>query len=213
MKKMKNFHFLFAMLLFLFSFVFAVNTNKNVAKPKKIVLVLAHPSMKKSKSNNNLLTIAKKNPALEVIDLYAKYENFPIGEKLPLELLQQDQKTIQNADILIFQFPFYWFSAPALLKKWQDEILMRGWSHMGGEALKGKKFALAITLGEPKSNYSTEKLGHTVLELLAPYRVMANYLGMQVETPFLQYDTYAPSEETLQKVALEYQNYLISLQK
>ena len=40
---------------------------------------------------------------------------------------------------IILQFPFYWYSSPAIVKEWLDEVLARGWAYGGGQALAGKK--------------------------------------------------------------------------
>ena len=39
------------------------------------------------------------------------------------------QKKVQEADLVIFQFPLYWFSiVPAILKGWMDRVLCQGFA-------------------------------------------------------------------------------------
>ncbi|XP_019327592.1 PREDICTED: ribosyldihydronicotinamide dehydrogenase [quinone] isoform X2 [Aptenodytes forsteri] len=43
--------------------------------------------------------------------------------------LIEEQKKVQEADLLIFQFPLYWFSMPAIMKGWMDRVLVQGFAH------------------------------------------------------------------------------------
>ncbi|NP_001413092.1 ribosyldihydronicotinamide dehydrogenase [quinone] isoform 5 [Mus musculus] len=40
----------------------------------------------------------------------------------------EEQRKVQEADLVIFQFPLYWFSVPAILKGWMDRVLCRGFA-------------------------------------------------------------------------------------
>uniref|UniRef100_A0A5F8GCC3 Flavodoxin-like fold domain-containing protein n=1 Tax=Monodelphis domestica TaxID=13616 RepID=A0A5F8GCC3_MONDO len=40
----------------------------------------------------------------------------------------EEQKKIQEADLVIFQFPMYWLSVPAILKGWLDRVLCKGFA-------------------------------------------------------------------------------------
>lgn len=39
---------------------------------------------------------------------------------------EEEQEKFKQADVIIFQFPIYWFSAPALMKKYIDEVYAHG---------------------------------------------------------------------------------------
>lgn len=39
-----------------------------------------------------------------------------------------EQTKVQEADLVIFQFPLYWFSTPAILKGWMDRVLCQGFA-------------------------------------------------------------------------------------
>ena len=81
----------------------------------------------------------------------------------------KEQENFKNADLVIFQFPIYWFSAPALFKKYMDEVYAYGvFFGMGSESnnsdksqkygfsnglMNGKKYMLSITTNAPKEAY------------------------------------------------------------
>ena len=53
--------------------------------------------------------------------MYDLYPDFKID-------VAEEQKHLAAADRIILQFPFYWYSTPALLKQWQDDVLTYGWA-------------------------------------------------------------------------------------
>ncbi|XP_053904945.1 NAD(P)H dehydrogenase [quinone] 1 isoform X2 [Malaclemys terrapin pileata] len=40
-----------------------------------------------------------------------------------------EQKKLEAADLLIFQFPLYWFSVPAILKGWVERVFTQGFAY------------------------------------------------------------------------------------
>lgn len=82
---------------------------------KKVVVLLAHPNMENSQANKALFDAIKEMDDVAIFNLY----------EMPDEnILNMDawSRIISHANAVIYQFPFYWMSAPSLLKKWQDEI-------------------------------------------------------------------------------------------
>jgi glutathione-regulated potassium-efflux system ancillary protein KefG len=73
--------------------------------------------------------------------------------------------------VIVLHHPFYWYSAPALLKEWMDLVLELGWAYgPGGVALRGKLMLNAITTGGSAEAYRAEgKNRFTMRELLAPF--------------------------------------------
>ena len=53
--------------------------------------------------------------------------------------------------LIVLMHPIQWYSMPALLKLWLDEVLTYGWAYgPGGSALKGKDLWLVATTGGPE---------------------------------------------------------------
>ena len=42
--------------------------------------------------------------------------------------IRQEQKKLDAADLVIFQFPLYWMGFPAILKGWFDRVYQQGYA-------------------------------------------------------------------------------------
>ena len=109
------------------------------------------------------------------------------------------------ADRVILQFPFYWYSSPALLKEWEDEVITAGWAYGGGHALKGKELKLVVTTGSDAAKYRKDgEYSHTMEELLSPFEVVAYKIGMNYAEPFLVQGTATIGDAELDQAAADY---------
>ena len=78
-------------------------------------------------------------------DLYSSYPDYDID--VPAE-----QALATQASLIVLMHPIQWYSMPALLKLWLDEVLTYGWAYgPGGTALKGKDLWLVATTGGPEA--------------------------------------------------------------
>ena len=64
--------------------------------------------------------------------------------------LEQDK--LRGCDLLILQFPLWWFSMPAVMKGWVDRVLTPGFAYGGGKLfergpLRGRRAMLSVTTG------------------------------------------------------------------
>lgn len=91
------------------------------------------------------------------------------------------QSMIESVEAITLHFPLYWYSAPALVKQWLDELLMPGWAFPIDESkLRGKKLLISTTTGAPLSSYAQDgSNGITLDEVLVPFERTAHYCGMQ----------------------------------
>ncbi|WEV43973.1 NAD(P)H-dependent oxidoreductase [Lactobacillus sp. ESL0684] len=173
------------------------------------VLVLTfHPNLALSKVNRHLFDQVKQSklPNLRIYDEYRLYPD----EKI---VVQQEQVALAWADRIVLQFPFYWYSCPPLLKKWEDQVLEHGWAYgSGGNKLHGKELLLAISAGAPKSKYQHDgEFGVTLPELLLPFRSTSNLIGTKFLSPFIVYNAMAISDTDLQAAGKAYCQYLSAL--
>lgn len=81
---------------------------------------------------------------------------------------------LKKADLVIFQFPLWWQSVPAILKGWFDRVLARGFAYGRGQAfdtggLRGRRAMCSVTTGSPESILQPDGFyGRTLDELLRP---------------------------------------------
>ncbi|GGG51950.1 NAD(P)H-dependent oxidoreductase [Bizionia arctica] len=122
---------------------------KNKLNKMKTLIILSHPDLEQSIANKNIIKhLQKDTDNIEVRHLDKLYPNFNID-------IEAEQNALLSADIIIFQYPFYWYSSPASLKQWMDKVLSFGFAHgVGGDKLKGKHFLLSVTLGGPIESYT-----------------------------------------------------------
>jgi len=173
---------------------------------KKILILFAHPAFQRSRVNRAMLDAVKDIDAVTIRDLYELYPDFHINTKIEQEMLHQN-------DIIIFQHPLYWFSAPSLLKEWQDLVLIHGWAYgRGATALKDKIFFSTISTGADESFYlDKSKSNLTMKELLAPFAQLAKVCGMLWLPPFVVHSTHSLTQEQMDRNCLDYRNMLSAL--
>lgn len=123
---------------------------------------------------------------------------------------EAEQQQLLQYDRIIFQFPFYWYSSPALLKQWQDVVLTEGFAYgADGSRLSGKEFGLVLALGVNEREYQAGgREDFTISELTRPYQAMATKCGM-VYLPTLvvsKFDYLSDSKK--KELLIAYQQYL-----
>ena len=174
----------------------------------KILILFAHPRFERSVNNFILVKNIPDIPEITFHDLYEKYPDFDIN-------IEYEKKLLADHQIIIWQHPFYWYSAPPLLKQWIDLVLGFGWAYgPEGEALQGKIVFNSITSGGQRAAYSRE--GHnrfTLEELLAPFNQTAVLCRMIYLPPFAIHGTHRISKEEVSPMAQQYRKILYRLVK
>lgn len=80
-----------------------------------------------------------------------------------------EQAALVEADVIVWHFPFYWYSVPALVKKWIDDVLAHGFAYgSGGTALHGKHLLISFTTGAPEAEYAKGKSMNWPVEAFLP---------------------------------------------
>ncbi len=150
---------------------------------RRVLIQFAHPALERSRVNRRLIDHVKALPDVTVNDLYEEYPTLSID-------VPREQELLRKHDVIVFQHPFYWYAAPAILKEWQDLVLEHGWAYGdGGHALAGKLTFNAITTGAPKEAYVSGGQGtFSVREFLAAWEQTARLCGMPFLAPFVLHD-------------------------
>ena len=138
---------------------------------KKTLVVLAHPDLSKSKINAAWAKAAAALGDVTVHDLYRAYPDGKID-------VAAEQALVRAHDRVIFQFPMFWFSTPALLKQWYDDVLSYGFVYgPGGDALEGKAIGVAVSTGGKADAYRAgAQNAWTIDELLRPIQGIARFV-------------------------------------
>lgn len=171
----------------------------------RTLVVLAHPGLAASRVNAALAEAARPVDGVTLHDLYATYPDVRID-------VEREQRLLLEHDRIVLQFPFYWYSAPPLLKKWLDEVFLYGFAYgSNGTSLRGKALLVATTAGAAEEMYRPGGFNRfTVSELLKPFDATANITGMRYEEPFVIHGTHAVDDAALAAYQERYRALLAS---
>jgi glutathione-regulated potassium-efflux system ancillary protein KefF len=132
-----------------------------------ILVVYAHPYPSRSRACAALLSAIKDHPGVDVRSLYELYPDFDIDG-------EAERSALDQAALLVWLHPLYWFGVPALLKHWLDHVLADVWSSQPGDSLKGKDCVWVSTAAGTDDVSAFE----------APLRQTAIHCGMTWLEPF-----------------------------
>lgn len=167
----------------------------------KTLIIMSHPDVDQSSSQQFLLAAVKGEGQIQVRHLesiLAEQENNYFDKRI-------ERACLQEADRIIFQFPFYWYQCPSVMKQWLDEVLTLNLSQKG----KKKELGIVVTVGAKKDRYTAGgSVGFGIEELLRPYQALANQLGWEYQTPFVIYQFQYLSESKKQQLLVDYLYYL-----
>jgi NAD(P)H dehydrogenase (quinone) len=194
----------------------------------KVLLVFAHPEPRSLNAALRDVAVAElkaQGHDVEVSDLYAdgwKSEvdraDFPLlapelrlkvaaashdgfeAQALTPDVLAEQEK-LRWADVLILQFPLWWFTMPAILKGWVDRVFSYGFAYGVGEhnekhwgdrygegVFAGKRAMVITTAGGWEPHYSPRGINGPIDDLLFPIQHgILYYPGYDVLPPFVIY--------------------------
>jgi putative NADPH-quinone reductase len=148
----------------------------------KTLVIVVHPELDASRINRAWMKRLTdlRSPDVTVHDLYARYRDRPID-------VAHEQALLEAHDRVIFQFPFYWYSSPPLLKAWIDAVFEYGWAYgHGGHALEGKEMGIALSTWTGESSYQhSGSVMHTIEELTWPFEATVRRVGATWLPPFV----------------------------
>lgn len=172
----------------------------------KILILFAHPAFEKSRVNKFISEGTDLIQGVTFHDLYEEYPEFDIN-------IQREQELLIKHDCIIFQFPFFWYSTPAILKEWQDLVLEHDWAYGSkGNELKDKLFFNVISTGGAKKAYQKDSFHkHTMQELTAPLTQTARLCKMIPLPPFIIHGTHGLDEEDLKLYKAVFHKLLLNI--
>lgn len=173
----------------------------------RVLVLFAHPAYEKSRINRRLVDALAGLDDVTVHDLYEAYPDFQID--VPAE-----QALLVSHDVLVLHHPFYWYSAPALVKEWLDLVLEHGFAYGSkGHALDDKIMLNATTTGGPEAAYQVGGRNRfTMRQLLAPFDQTAYLCRMRYLAPFVVHGSLRlEAPEAMREVQAQYRAVITAL--
>ncbi|MCK8491296.1 NAD(P)H-dependent oxidoreductase [Spirosoma sp. RP8] len=172
----------------------------------RILIQFAHPALSKSQVHRVLIDYCRNQKNVTVNDLYESYPDMFID-------VDREQKLVLQNDIILFQFPLYWYSSPAIIKQWFDLVLEHNWAYGSrGNALAGKKMGCIISCGGGPDTYlPTGRNHYPVDQFLLPFEQTARLCKMEYLPPFVVYGTFHITKEVIRQSGEQYQTILSAL--
>lgn len=130
---------------------------------------------------------------------------------------------LEDADLVVFQFPIWWFSMPAILKGWLDRVFVYGLftsrERYDAGHFRGKRAVVSVTAGGPESTFDHNGRNGDLDLILWPLHFTLHYMGYTVLPPFaafgiaaaIRYDDGSADAERLEKYKGGLQRHLLTL--
>ena len=124
---------------------------------------------------------------------------------------------VQWCDLLILQFPLYWFSMPAIMKGWFDRVFVNSLIYGKGKryetgGLKGRKAMVCLTAGAYENMFrSNGLLGDLEVALWPIHNGTLFYTGFEVLPPFAAWSPVHSGQEACDQYLADYADRLKNL--
>ncbi|TLF73508.1 NAD(P)H-dependent oxidoreductase [Nocardia cyriacigeorgica] len=218
----------------------------------KTLIVHAHPepdSLNSALKDLAVATLESAGHEVRVSDLYAMNWKAAVdaadygpaassplrvaadsGRAFESGLLTPDVRAEQDkllwADTIIFQFPLWWYSMPAILKGWVDRVFTYRFAYGVGEhsdtkygerygegTLAGRRALLSVTIGGLESHYGPRGINGPIDDLLFPiHHGILFYPGIEPLPPFVVYGADRLRGEDYPDIAKAWEQRLLTLE-
>jgi NAD(P)H dehydrogenase (quinone) len=137
---------------------------------------------------HNFLSAKDQNYFKQQIEEMHASETYGFAEDIEEEI-----QKIEWCDLMIWQFPLWWFGLPGILKGWVDRVFAMGRTYGGGRiygngVFKGKRAVLSLTTGGPAPAYAKGGFNGDIDAILRPiHRGMLQFVGFDVLAPQIAY--------------------------
>lgn len=124
--------------------------------------------------------------------------------------IETEMQKLEWCDLMIWQFPLWWFGLPAILKGWTDRVLAMGRAYGGGKVydkgfFAGKRAMLSLTTGGPESSYDKDGFNGDINGVLRPvHRGILEFIGFKVLAPHILYSPARMTDEIRKEIIEKY---------
>ena len=107
--------------------------------------------------------------------------------------VEAELRKMESCDLMIWQFPLWWFSLPGILKGWADRVFAMGRTYCGERFyengfFKGKRALLSLKTGGPEAAYQKGGWNGDIHAILRPVqRGILRFAGWDVLAPNIVY--------------------------
>jgi NAD(P)H dehydrogenase (quinone) len=211
----------------------------------KVLLVYAHPeplSFNGAMRDVAVETLRAAGHHVTVSDLYAQRfdpaagphdftarlneQKFDLGHEqmnaakqgLFASDVKREIERLMAADLLIMQFPMWWYSVPAMLKGWIDRVFAFGVLYDFGRTwdrgvMCGRRAMLAFTTSAPSTTFAPDGRNGDIERTLWPIHAGVLALcGYDVLRPFIAHSVAYIPDEARQTILAQYRERLQGLQ-
>ncbi len=185
----------------------------------RVLVVLAHPerrSFNGQMADRAAGTLLELGHEVELIDLYEQCfdareaawhypsrtpdnafdvqaeQRFASEEDTLPEPVASMLDRVEQADLIILQFPIWWFAPPAILKGWIDRVLVYGRTYSSRlrydrGRLTGRKAMLSVTTGGGAQTFAHNGRNGDIELVLWPTQMSLHYVGLEVLPPYVAF--------------------------
>jgi len=112
--------------------------------------------------------------------------------------VEAEIRKVEACDLMIWQFPLWWFGVPAVLKGWVDRVFANGRTYgyrriYDRGVFRGKRAMLSLTTGGPANRYVRGGYIGDINAILRPiHRGILQFVGFDVLAAHI---VYGPAKE------------------
>lgn len=104
-----------------------------------------------------------------------------------------EQAKLDWADHVVFQFPLWWYSVPAILKGWMERVLSMGYAYGRGRmfdrgGLAGTTAMLSLTTHGAEESFRDDGWHGSIERIVWPLHCGLRFVGFRPVAPFVAYD-------------------------
>ncbi|WNZ26785.1 NAD(P)H-dependent oxidoreductase [Leptolyngbya sp. NK1-12] len=132
--------------------------------------------------------------------------------------LEAELQKLEWCDLMIWQFPLWWFSVPAILKGWVDRVFAMGRVYGNGHIyetgrFRGKKAMLSLTVGGAKEAYLEDGFNGDIQAILRPIqRGILQFTGFDVLAPHIVYAPIRQTDQVRQEILDDFSQRLKTIE-
>jgi len=199
----------------------------------KVHLIVAHPepnSFNFALYNQAKTLFGEHDIAIVESDLYSQAfnpvagkddtSNFPTNEHYHLAKAQRialpdnafsasiktEQRKLEDCDVLLLQFPLWWWSFPAMLKGWVDRVFTSGFAYGKNATLPPKKVMFSITTGGANSQQEVDYYQQKIDSL---YHDVFGFMNWQVLPAFIAHGVTDKSDQQRRAILGSHKAHLL----